>query len=617
MPTENNKKRRPIRVAAFSGCLGDRFTGLEEAVRGEPVDVLMGDYLAELTFAMLTANFIDMFGSKAQERLAAYYCDPFVKQLAPELELISQRGIKVVTNAGAFNPRGLALAVQKEIDARNLPLKVGYVDGDNVMPILSDLAQKGIPNMDSGVNMDDQTAKAIVTANAYLGGWGITEALRNGADIVVAGRVADASLVTGPAAWWFDWKPNDWSKLAGAFAAGHVIECGPQCVGGNFCGFAAGGKRDPRLTVNLGFPIAEIEEDGSSVITKRATDGGMVTVDTVTAQFMYETQGPLYLHPDVTLHVDTVEIKQEGPDRVRVFGTQGSPPPATTKVTSFYPTGYFGVTFMYVAGLDINEKVRWLKEQLTLLWKQSGATADDELLITPLGIAAVNPKYQAECTVTVRIAASARSKEVLKYFNSQWGGYIPGGTPGLHAEFLVDRMPMQTHMQMFPGLIPQSTLRHQYTVLNASGDITAAVPLPPATFTFVSQPKSNFDIKPLSHWGETTKAAMGLVSYSRVGDKGGNANLGVWVPKPEAWDWLVSFLTEERLRELLAIEDPQIEVHRYLVPKIRGIQFVLKGYFGISGSGNTRLDTIGKSVGEFLRAKVVDIPKSILAHYYI
>ncbi|KXS10187.1 DUF1446-domain-containing protein [Gonapodya prolifera JEL478] len=605
--------KHPVRIAAFSGCLGDRFTGLAEAVREEPVDVLIGDYLAELTFAMLTANFVDIFGSKASERLSSYFCEPFLQQITPELEVISRKGIKVITNAGAFNPRGLAIAVKKEIDTRNLPLKVAYIDGDNLMPVFHDLAGKGIPNMDTGKNLDSETAGAIITANAYLGGWGITQALRQGADIVIAGRVADASLVTGPAAWWFDWASNDWSRLAGAFAAGHVIECGPQCVGGNFSGFALGGKRDARLTVTLGFPIAEIAEDGSSVITKRSTDGGMVTADSVTAQMMYETQGPLFLHPDVTLHVDKIRIKEEGPDRVRVFGAVGSPPSTTTKVTAFYPTGYVGVTFMYVAGLDIGEKVQWLKEQLEHLWREAGATLDDTLLITPLGVPAHNPKSEAECTITVRIAGSARSKDVLKYFNAQWGGYIPGGPPGLHAEFLVDRMPMQVHMQMFPGLVQQSILRHRCTILGNNDDhIVSPVSSPPEAVPFTGQPKDRPDPKDLSTWCGTTLASLGTVAYARVGDKGGNANLGVWVPKPQAWDWLVAFLTEEKMRELLGIEDERIEVHRYFMPHICGLQFILKGYFGISGAGNTKLDTIGKSIGEFLRARVVEIPTVFL-----
>src|SRR6202035_2908282 len=223
---------------------------------------------------------------------------------------------------------GLADRIGKLAARLGLGPKVGWIGGDDLTDRITELLEAGhdLAHLDSGRPLRG-SGVAPVTANAYLGGWGIAAALAEGADIVVCPRVTDASLAVGPAAWWHGWSRTDYDALAGAVAAGHVIECGPQATGGNYPW-----PEEIRDHRRPGYPIAEIETDGSSVITKHPGTGGLVSVGTVTAQLLYEIAGSAYAGPDVVTHFDTIRVAQEGPDRVRCRGTRGEPPPPTTKV---------------------------------------------------------------------------------------------------------------------------------------------------------------------------------------------------------------------------------------------------------------------------------------------
>ncbi|WP_399421802.1 acyclic terpene utilization AtuA family protein, partial [Streptomyces sp. WAC05292] len=295
---------------------------------GGPLDVLTGDYLAELTMLIL--------GRDRLKDPAAGYAKTFLRQLEDCLGLAHERGVRIVANAGGLNPAGLAEAVRGLAAGAGVPVSVAHVEGDDLMP----------------------WGEGALTANAYLGGAGITACLRAGADIVVTGRVTDAALVSGPAAWWFDWAADDHDRLAGAVVAGHVLECGTQATGGNYPFFTAHDVRRP------GFPLAEIAEDGSCVITKHPGTGGAVTVGTVTAQLLYETQGARYRGPDVTARLDTVRLSDAGPDRVAVTGTAGEPPPDTLKVGVTRIGGWRNEVVFVLTGLDIEAKAALVREQL-------------------------------------------------------------------------------------------------------------------------------------------------------------------------------------------------------------------------------------------------------------
>ncbi|HEY2241427.1 MAG TPA: acyclic terpene utilization AtuA family protein, partial [Streptosporangiaceae bacterium] len=343
-PTTPTAPRRPVRIGNSSGFYGDRAAAAREMVEGGPIDVLTGDYLAELTMLILW---------KAQQKdPSAGYARSVLGQLEQVLGTCLDRGIKIVNNAGGLNPAGLAAQLATLAERLGLHPKIAYVTGDDLLPRLDELTAAGHPlaHLDTGLPLTQAPGKPV-TANAYLGGWGITHALQAGADIVVCPRVTDASLVTGPAAWWHGWRADDLDALAGAVLAGHVIECGPQATGGNYSFLDE--IRDRRYP---GFPIAEVGADGSSVITKHADTGGLVSVGTVTAQLLYEIAEPAYANPDVVAHFDTVTLTLDGPDRVRLSGTRGSPPPATAKVAMNFLGGYRNTMTLVLTGLDIEEK---------------------------------------------------------------------------------------------------------------------------------------------------------------------------------------------------------------------------------------------------------------------
>lgn len=597
--------REPIGVASFSGYYGDRLTALDEAMAGDALNVLIGDYLAEITLAGISARF--------RKDPAQGYADYFVRQIAPHLPAIAARGIKVVTNAGGLNPRALADVLRGLIAEAGLHLRVACVEGDNVLDRLDLLQSAGhaLTHLDTGEPLS-AWGRVPIAANAYLGAWGIVAALRESADIVVCGRVTDSSLVLGPAAWWHDWHDDDWDQLAGGLVAGHIIECGPHATGGNFSGFAS----LPGIT-RAGFAMAEIAGDGSCVITKHGRDGGAVTTDTVTAQLVYEIQGPNYLNPDVTADLSEIRCEQIGRDRVRVSGARGLPPPDTTKVAIFAPVGWQIVSWAFVTGLDIERKLALLKAQLYALL-DAGV---DELEITAFGTPAAQPESQWEATVPVRIAAAARERDQLteEHFFSKLNSLYLWSVPGFYTDSGAERaIKPQRRIEYWPALLHVAQLRHTVVLddgraieiephpgaVRALGQPVHAEPVSAATVK--ATPTASLASRPL-----TQRAALGRVAYARSGDKGGNSNVGIWAVDPKAWPWLRETLTTPTLRRLLP-EAETLEVVRHEFPHLRAVHFILRGLLGRGGSTNLKVDQVGKAVGEFLLARQLEIPVELL-----
>lgn len=585
---------RPVRIANFAGAMGDRFSAFEEAVQGEPVDVVIGDSMAEITMSMVVAGF-----HENREARRGFFSEFFLRQLRPQLPAVAEKGIKVVTNAGIYHPAGLAEAIRTEVAALGLSLKVAYVTGDDLTDTAKDLIADGqLNHLESGAPLEIDPGE-LLAVNAYLGGWGIKTALDEGADIVITGRVADASLVTGPAAWWHGWQRDDLDRIAGATAAAHIIECGPQATGGNFAGFT--GIADNTLP---GFPIAEVAGDGSVVITKRAGDGGAVTVDTVTAQLMYEIQGPRYLNPDVTWHTDSVTLVQDGPDRVRVTGARGSAASETTKAGVNFQRGYRGATWLFPTGLDVDAKIDVLEAQAERARQDHPV---DELHFFVCGQPVPDPQDQWQATVAVQVAAAAADQKTVSGFLNQFLSYGLGSIPG----FYIDMTQMysvsgQPRIDYWPGLVRQADLHHRVHLHD--GRVLDIAP-PPDTVVFTGQPET--PASPATASGPTATVPFGQIVYARTGDKGANANLGAWARDEAAWPWLAGFLTADRLRELLNCPE-EVGIERHEQPNLHGISFVLRGYFPPSGSANLALDQIGKSLGEFLRARHVDVPTALL-----
>jgi hypothetical protein len=543
-----------IRVGNASGFYGDRFAAVEEMLDGGPLDVLTGDYLAELTMLLL--------GRDRLRDPALGYARTFLRQMEKSLRTALDKGVRVVTNAGGLNPAGLATALRELApDAR-----IGYVTGD------------AVPRPDA------------LTANAYLGAFGIAECLRAGADVVVTGRVSDASLVVGPAIARYGWSRDDVDALAGATVAGHILECGAQATGGNFSFFTElADMRHP------GFPIAEIEADGSCVITKHPGTGGAVTAETVTAQLLYEIGGPAYLGPDVVAHFDTIALREEAPDRVRVSGVRGSPPPATLKVGVNRLGGYRNAMTFVLTGLSIEDKAQLVREQLIASVGAEGLEFD----LARIENGALLHVHLKDSDG--RRAGRAFSQAAVELALASYPGCFLTAPPS-------DASPFGVFSAEF---VPQDSVEHVAVLPDGS---RVAIPPPvrfsePASASLVEPAgASNTDGEP---WiGPTRQAPLGTVAGARSGDKGGDANVGLWARTEAGYRWLRGYLTAERLRHLLP-EAHALPIQRYELPNLRALNFVISGLLGAGVAASTRFDPQAKALGELLRSRVVDIPSEL------
>jgi hypothetical protein len=582
----------PLRIANCSGFYGDRLSAAREMVDGGPIDVLTGDYLAELTMMILFKD--------RMKNAEGGYARTFLRQMEDVLGTCMDRGIKVVVNAGGLNPAGLASEVTKIAQRIGIAARVAHVEGDDLLPRLAELQQRGLElrHLDRDVPLAS-LKEQVVTANAYLGAWGIVAALERGADVVICPRVTDAALALGPAAWRFGWKRDDWDRLAAGVVAGHIIECGAQCTGGNYSFF----RRDLDTLSGLGFPIAEMYEDGSFVITKHPGTGGLVSVGTVTAQLLYEIQGPRYLNPDATARFDSIRLEQVGKDRVRVYGVKGESPPNTTKVCINYLGGYRNSMTFVLAGLDIEEKARAAESTLWELvgGKEQFKEASVQLVRSDRTDPRVNDDAFAYLRITVkdddaRKVGRAFSNKVVEMALANYPGFFLTSPP-------TDASPYGVY---WPTVVPSNLIEHSVVI----GDDRLTVPpvgdAPEGGDVVIDTPSL-----PKMTSESTERVPLGVICGARSGDKGGNANVGLWVETPAAYSWLESHLTTERFRALMP-EAGNLEIERHALPNLLSLNFVVRGLLGDGVAASTRSDPQAKSLGEFVRAKVVDIPRSLL-----
>ncbi|MFJ7325999.1 acyclic terpene utilization AtuA family protein [Streptomyces cyaneofuscatus] len=558
----------PLRIGNASGFYGDRFDAVREMLTGGPLDVLTGDYLAELTMLIL--------GRSRLKDPEKGYATTFLRQLEEGLGLAHERGVKIVTNAGGLNPAGLADSVRKLAAKVGVPVTVAHVEGDSLP----------VPD-------------GFLTANAYLGGAGIAACLRAGADIVVTGRVTDAALVTGPAAAHFGWGPDDLDALAGAVAAGHVLECGTQATGGNYAFF---GEHDVRRP---GFPLAEIHADGSSVITKHDGTGGVVDLSTVTAQLLYETGGARYAGPDVTARLDTVRLTPDGPDRVRIDGVRGEAPPPTLKAGLTRLGGWRNEVVFVLTGLDIEAKARLVKEQFADALERGGARppADVrwELARTDHADADTEERASALLRLVVRdqdadAVGRAVSGAAVELALGSYPGFHVTAPPGKGAPYGVfEAVHVRAGEVEHTAVLPDG--RRKITQPTSITSELAEVAEPPLPAPYPS--------------GPTRDAPLGLIAGARSGDKGGDANVGVWVRDDDAWRWLAHELTVERFRQLLP-ETAELIVVRHVLPNLRALNFTVHGLLGEGVAAQARFDPQAKAVGEWLRSRRLPIPVALL-----
>ncbi len=556
-------------------------------VSGGDIDVLTGDWLAELTMLILARQ--------RSKRPDTGYASTFVEQMRDVLADCVGRGIRVVSNAGGVNPEGCADAVRKVAAQLGIEARVAAVVGDDLLPRLADLQHEGeaFAHLENGQVLADAGVSPL-SANAYLGGWGIATALAAGADVVVTGRVTDAALVVGPAAWWHDWELDEWDALAGAVVAGHVIECGAQTTGGNFAFFSeVPGLEHP------GFPIAEVAHDGSSVITKHPGTGGIVSVETVTAQLLYEIAGPRYPNPDVVARFDSIRLEQLAPDRVQIGEVRGEPAPPTTKVCINYLGGFRNSVTFALTGLDIEEKAA-LAERELLASIPGGKDAFDDWGAEVLkgdgegfGLLYVTAVDQDATKV-----GRAFSNKATEMGLATYPGYFTTAPPGDAREFGV----------YWPALV-DSDVVEQKVVLDGE---SLRVPRPP-TIELAENERTSERAPGTEEWTSFVTGPLGRLVGARSGDKGGDANVGVWVRTTKAYDWLAQVLTPERIHELLP-ETRTFIVDRYELANLGAMNFVVRGLLGRGVAASTRFDAQAKSLGERLRASLVDLPAALLAN---
>ena len=583
----------PVRIANCSGFYGDRLSAAREMVEGGPIDVLTGDWLAELTMLILART--------QAKRPGGGYARSFVTQMEQVMGTCLERGIKVVANAGGLDPRGCAEAVAEVGEKLGLSPTVAYVDGDDLLPRLAELQAAGVDlaHLDTGEPLGDPSR--FISANAYLGCWGIVDALDRGADIVVTGRTTDAAVVCGPAAWHHGWARDDWDALAGAVVAGHVIECGTQATGGNYSFFT----EVPGMA-RTGFPWAEVAADGSCTIGKHDGTGGEVSIGTVTSQLLYEIAGPAYLGPDVTARFDTIQLEASGPDRVRIHGVRGEPPPATLKVAMNELGGFRHDLAVALTGLDIQAKAALVEEAF---WAACPIGPDDVASVSTRVVRTdkVDPASNEEAVASWRITLKDPDEHkigraVANAMIEMALATIPGffglsGGPGGARPYGVYR----------PAVIPADLVPQHVVVLG--GDRSVVESVAPATPPVDIAPAPVPATTPPN--GDVVAAPLGRVVGARSGDKGGNANLGVFARTDAAWAWLDAFLTVERLQALLP-EAADLRVDRHRLPNLRSLNFVLHGLLEEGVAASTRQDAQAKSLGEWLRARVVDVPAMLL-----
>lgn len=582
----------PLRIANCSGFYGDRLSAAKEMVEGGPIDVLTGDWLAELTMLILSRT--------REKRPGGGFAGTFVKQLEQVMGQCLDSGIKVVSNAGGLDPDGCADAIQEVADRLGLSPTIAYVNGDDLLPRLQDLVDAGVDlaHFEDGSPVGD--ISRFVTANAYLGCWGIVEALSQGADIVVTGRVTDAAVVCGPAAWHHGWQRDDWDQLAGGVVAGHIIECGAQTTGGNYSFFT----EVPGME-RIGFPFADVHADGSCVIGKHEGTGGEVSIGTVTSQLLYEIGSPHYLGPDVTSRFDTIELSQEGPDRVLVHGTKGEPPPPTLKVAMNEIGGYRNDVAIMMTGLDIEEKAKLLDDAFWVACPyqpEDYASVVRRVIRTDHADPDSNETAGAMWKMTVK---DPDERKVGRAFSNSLteiglasipGLYGVGSGPSAGSPYGVYR----------PAVVPAELVPNHVHV--AGKEVTVVDSVAPAAEVTVATSPGPAVAAP---GGPVEQVPLGRVVGTRSGDKGGNANLGVFTRSDEAWAWLDDYLTVDRLRELLP-EAAELEIDRHRFPAIRSLNFLIHGILEEGVASSTRQDGQAKSLGEWLRARLADVPVALL-----
>ncbi|KAF9892613.1 hypothetical protein FE257_001015 [Aspergillus nanangensis] len=615
-----SQQQRAVRIANCSGAISDPGVHMYNQAKYGPVDVITGDYLAEVNLA----EHAEAMARSSHPGWAGTAWDG----IQQSLDLIHEKRIKVVINGGALNPKGLAEKIVETVQQKGLNLQVAYVDGDNLTSradkILRNIRSGALHHLDGAngdVHYDDQTLAfldhpekmPIVCANAYLGYRAIKRGLDEGADIVICGRVADASPVIGAAAWWHGWEEDDFDALAGALVGGHLIECSTYVTGANFAGFY---KYEIEDLLNLGLPIAEIDAQGHTILTKHDELNGFVTTDTVKCQFLYELQGNIYLNSDVKADLTNTRIVEQSRNRVHVSGIKGSPPPPTTKLAVFYRGGYQCEGTFNATGYATAKKWDLQEAQMRSKLQEWGLLDQFDVLdFQRVGVGAENPDCQLASTSYLRMFAQAEDASTLRKLGAAWMFNGMAHFAGMHCTLDMRTMEPKPFLGFYPATISQEELDEGVVMLTSTGS-PRRIPVGPPKKTESLKQRENYETTSpvsLSQFGPTQMRPLGDVVLARSGDKGANVNIGLFVHTPEEWDWLRSLMTGDKMKELMGTDwKDWYFLERVEMPHIYAVHFVIYGALGRGVSSSRLLDGLGKGFAEFIRAVHVPMPTKFL-----
>jgi len=590
-------EKKILRIGGASGYWGDSSVGPEQLFAVDGIDVIVLDYLAEVTMSILAK-------AKTKDADAGYAADFVTQVIRPHLRTIAARRIKVVTNAGGLNVAACRRAIEALAAEAGIDIRVGTVEGDDVRDQVETLRDR-IAELDSGAPLPDR----IVSANAYLGAFPIARALSEGADIVVTGRCVDSALVVGPLIHAFGWAATDYDRLAAASLAGHLLECGAQATGGNFTDWETVADHWDQT----GFPICEVEADGSFVLTKPEGTGGVVSTLTAAEQLVYEIGDPSrYILPDVICDFTGVTMAADGPDRVRVAGARGLAPTPTLKVSVTYPGGYACYGSFVVAGDKAVGKARRYGEAVLaktsrmLAARQLPPYSQTELqVIGAEGLFgdAANPAMEQTREVVLRLCIQHPTPQGADLFSREFIGAALSMAPGLTL-LSPGRPRVSPVVRLFSCLIDRDRVPVKVEVAGVpvaceSAPVGAAEP-----FT------GGQSVADMPMTGDLVEVPLRLLAVARSGDKGDKANIGVIARDPAYLPAIRAALTPEaiahRFRHLV-----QGEVRRFDLPAVHAVNFLLDGALGGGGASSIRLDPQAKTYAQLLLDMPVAVPREI------